>query len=77
MSKNSTEKRINEDVPTGIPYSKNIRCKDCVFALKPINGYERYTNSYCEIYEFGILSKPNDILFNNADCIHYKKDDSV
>lgn len=73
--KNAARKRINDDTPVGLEYSKDIPCKTCVFKLSPVGDFERYTNGYCEIYDSKTSGKPNEILFNNANCKYYMKED--
>lgn len=73
--KNAAQKRIEEDFEPIFP-GDDIKCRDCVFKLDPIGKYERYTNGYCKVYTPEISSgKPNDILFDNADCKYYRKDE--
>lgn len=78
--KNDAWKRINEDFAPTFP-ADDIKCKDCVFR-KPdlvqdgkviVKGYK---NGYCKVYTPEISNgKPNDILFEKADCEYYQKDE--
>ena len=77
---NDAKKRLNEDFSPTFP-DDDIKCKDCAFR-KPdlvidneviVKGYK---NGYCKVYTQDIRGKPNEILFNGADCKHYRKDDS-
>lgn len=77
---NEVRKRIEEDFSPTFP-DDDIKCKDCVFR-KPdlvIEGktiVKGYKNGYCKVYTEDIRGKPNEVLFKNANCKHYRKDDS-
>ena len=73
-------KRIHEDFKPTLP-GDDIRCRDCVFRKPDLirDGaviVKGYINGYCKVYTPGISSgKPNDILFDNADCKYYRNDE--
>ena len=68
------------------PDENTILCKDCMFRDKTIleiggKIYTRITNDTCEKYTgYGTINgtgyKPHEILFNQGNCIYYKKDNS-
>ncbi|HBL41293.1 MAG TPA: hypothetical protein DDY98_06915 [Ruminococcaceae bacterium] len=66
------------------PNPNTIVCKDCAFRDKTVVdvGYRKIyagvTKSWCDVYEKGVTNgKPHDILFQNAECKYYTKDDDV
>ena len=78
--KNLARERIREDFAPIFP-GDDIKCRDCVFRKPDLirDGaviVKGYINRYCKVYTPGISSgKPNDILFKNADCKYYRKDE--
>lgn len=78
--KNAAQERIEDDFKPTFP-ADDIVCKDCVFRkldLKDENGnviVKGYKNGYCEVYDKKTSGKPNEILFNNANCKYYMKED--
>lgn len=79
MPKNAAQKRIEEDFNPILP-PDDIICKDCAFrkADLKLDGkviVHGYKNAYCEIFDNTVGGKPNDILFDNAKCKYYMKDE--
>lgn len=79
MKENPARKRLEEDFAPILP-PDNIVCKDCAFRKGDVKRGGKvvvhgYKNAYCEIYDNTIGGKPNEILFNNAKCKYYMKDD--
>lgn len=77
--KNEARRRIEEDFNPVLP-PDDIICKDCAFRKSDIKRGGKvvvhgYKNAYCEIYDNTIGGKPNEILFENAKCKYYMKDD--
>lgn len=65
------------------PDPKKVKCKDCKFRDRTaveINGrmiYSGIVKSFCDKYvgyDKGGNYKPNEILFQNADCEYYEKE---
>lgn len=69
--RNYAKERIEDDFNPTFP-SDNIICKDCEFRKRGIIGFK---NGYCQVYEPGIAGKPNAILFENASCKYYLKEE--
>ena len=60
------------------PDENKIKCKDCVFRAndRMYNGKVVYAGAclgVCEVYSKG--DKPNDILFDGAECEYYISED--
>ena len=58
---------FDDDMSPVFP-SDEIVCKDCIFRM---GGKIGYKNSRCDIFPRG---KPNEILFRNAKCGYYQKE---
>lgn len=77
---NAAQRRLNDDFRPTFP-DDDIICKDCVFRKPDLveNGkviVKGYKNGYCKVYATEICNgKPNEILFENAKCKFYMKDD--
>ena len=69
--RNYAKERIEDDFNPTFP-SDNIICKDCEFRKRGIIGFK---NAYCQIYEPDIADKPYEILFENAGCKYYLKEE--
>lgn len=79
---NKNEERISPIVMTK-PDAGRIACKDCIFrdrtSIEVANKviFPGVTKGTCEIYKGppeGVL-KPHNVLFNNARCEYYMKDE--
>lgn len=66
----------NEVMRTVVP-GPDIKCATCVYRLRPVTvgNYtaDRSGYSSCDKYS----NKPSKILWENADCPHYKKDPTI
>lgn len=77
---NDARKRIEDDFEPTLP-ADDIICKECEYRkrdLKDENGnviVKGYKNGYCEVYKPMLGGKPNEILFNNARCKYFRKED--
>lgn len=76
---NEARKRIEEDFKPILP-PDDIVCKNCSFRKADLKHDGKvivhgYKNGYCKIYDETIGGKPNEILFENAKCKYYTKDD--
>lgn len=79
-NKNDARKRIEEDFAPLFPVD-DIKCKDCAFRKPDLVQNDRiivkgYKNGYCKVYTPEISKgKPNDILFQSANCKYYAKEE--
>lgn len=69
--KNHARIRIEDDFAPVFP-SNDIICKDCVFKDAGIMGFK---NANCQVYTPEIADKPLDILFKDAKCKYYMKEE--
>lgn len=67
MGENLARDRIANDFEPEFP-KKDIICRGCKSKRAGVLGYR---TAYCEAYPEG---KPNDILFEGAECLYYMKD---
>lgn len=70
MARNYARERIVDDFAPTFP-NEEIKCKTCKKKKAGVIGYK---NGYCDAYPTGTTGKPNDILFENADCDFYEKE---
>ena len=63
-----------EEIISTVEPSKNIRCRTCKHKLQPVKvrgkEYQRYTFGMCAAFEY----KPDDVLWENADCEFYEEE---
>lgn len=80
---NERSENFDQPIRGSWPDPNKVICKDCAFRDKTsvmLNDKTLYvgvTKSFCKIYEKPPKTngKPNEILFKNADCKYYMKDD--
>lgn len=77
----SKEKREFDPIKGTWPNPNTVKCRDCVHRDKTIvmigerNVAVGVTRSFCGVYTKEVNGKPHEILFQNADCDYYMKDD--
>lgn len=83
MPDNKRSENFDQPMHGSWPDPKNIICKDCAFRDKTVVKLNDktipvgVTKSFCKIYEAPPKTngKPLDILFQNADCKYYRKEE--
>ena len=67
---NYLKDRLSDDEPIfKIPDKEKIVCRICVYGNTGLGKYSAYWKGVCEKYS----DKPDNVLFENAPCIYYKK----
>lgn len=80
----SEKRNFNDEPMKGtFPDPKEIKCKDCAFRDKTVVKlgekvlHVGVTKAFCKIYEKPPKTngKPSAVLFQNADCKYYQKEE--